>query len=156
MAGGAVLAITWRVTILKPVGAVNSAVNPAPALQVASQQAEIAHLQSLVLQLQEQVAGLTQTSTVATNTSFLGQEQTTSAVAELQKLPQLLAVMTAMGCPNARVSALIEKLAVKTKARAETEDKENMENGNPNKGGLLTPAVPPAEPPTASRIRERR
>ena len=54
---------------------------PAPALQVASQQAEIAHLQSLVLQLQEQVAGLTQTSTVATNTSFLGQEQTTSAVA---------------------------------------------------------------------------
>ena len=54
---------------------------------MASQQAESAHLQSLVLQLQEQVAGLTQTSTVATNTSFLGQEQTTSAVAELQKLP---------------------------------------------------------------------
>ena len=66
-----------------------------------------------------------------------------SEVAELQKLPQLLAVMTAMGCPNARVGALIEKLAVKTKARLEeSEDKENVENGNLNKGSLLVPAVP--------------
>merc|ERR1719399_42879 len=68
-------------------------------------------------------------------------EALVQSVAELQKLPQLLAVMTAMGCPNARVGALIEKLAVKTKARAETEDKENVENGNPNKGSLLVPAV---------------
>jgi pentatricopeptide repeat protein len=58
-------------------------------------------------------------------------EALAQSVAELQKLSQLQDVMAQMGCPNQRVSNLIEQLAVKTKARAAEAmeaDKENKEN----------------------------